>query len=92
MDNNDIDISELIQKYEQMRYMDKNIYFDADEFAILADYYNDFGDTSEAEHIVEVGLGMHPGSSELMIVKAKVLVISEKYEEAYKILINHWRR
>ena len=86
MDNNDIDISELIQKYEQMRYMDKNIYFDADEFAILADYYNDFGDISEAEHIVEVGLGMHPGSSELMIVKAKVLVISEKYEEAYKYL------
>ena len=86
MDNNDIDINDLIQKYEQMRYMDKNIYFDADEFAMLADYYNDFGDTSEAEHIVEIGLGMHPGSSELMIVKAKVLVMAEKYEEAYKYL------
>ena len=86
MDNHDLDITDLIQKYEQMRYMDKNIYFDADEFAMLADYYNDFGDISEAEHIVEIGLGMHPGSSELMIVKAKVLVISERYEEAYKYL------
>ena len=84
--DNDIDITDLIQKYELMRYMDKSIYFDADEFAMLADYYNDFGDTSEAEYIVESGLGMHPGSSELMIIKAKVLVITEKYEEAYKYL------
>lgn len=86
MDNNDLDITDLIQKYEQMRYMDKNIYFDADEFAMLADYYNDFGDTSEAEHIVEIGLSMHPGSVELMIIKAKTLVISEMYEEAYVYL------
>ena len=84
--DNDIDITDLIQKYELMRYMDKNIYFDADEFAMLADYYNDFGDTSEAEYIVNTGLGMHPGSSELMIIKAKVLVITEKYEEAYNYL------
>ena len=86
MDSNDTNITELIQKYEQMRYMDKNIYFDADEFALLADYYNDFGDTTEAEHIVRIGLGMHPGNSELMTIKAKVLVITEKYEEAYKYL------
>ncbi len=84
--DNDIDITDLLKKYEMMRYMDKNIYFDADEFAMLADYYNDFGDTSEAEYIVETGLGMHPGSSELMIIKAKVLIISEKYEEAYRYL------
>ena len=35
MDNNDIDITDLIQKYEQMRYMGKSLYFDADEFAFL---------------------------------------------------------
>lgn len=88
MDINDMNINDLIQKYEQMRYMNKNIYFDADEFALLADYYNDFGDTSEASHIVEIGLGMHPNSPQLMIIKAKILVITTKYQEAYDYLLS----
>lgn len=87
MEENDLDINELVQRYEQMRYMGKNIYFDADEFALLADYYNDFGDASEADHIVDTGLGIHPGSPQLMIVKAKILVIAEKYQMAYDYLL-----
>lgn len=87
MDNNDIDITNLIQKYEQMRYMGKSLYFDADEFALLANYYNEYGDSSEAEHIVEIGLRMHPASPELMIIKAKVLVIDEEYQAAYDYLM-----
>ena len=86
MEDNDRDINALIHRYELMRYEEKSVYFDPDEFAMLADYYNDFGDISEAEHIVDIGLGMHPGSSELMVVKAKVLVASAKYQEAYDYL------
>ena len=87
MDDNELDIKELIHKYEQMRYMGKSMYFDPDEFAILANYYNDFGDVSEAEHIAESGLKMHPGSNQLMIVKAKLLAASLQYQEAYDYLL-----
>lgn len=86
MEDSDININALIDKYEQMRYMEKNIYFDPDEFALLADYYNDFGDISEADHIVEVGLEMHPGSTQLMVIKAKILATNQKYQEAYDYL------
>lgn len=86
MEDNDIDIRGLIKKYELMRYEGKSIYFDPDDFAVLADYYNDFGDISEAKYIVEFGLGMHPGSTQLMVVKAKILVASEKYQDAYDYL------
>ncbi len=86
MEDNDIDIRALIKKYELMRYEGKSIYFDPDDFAVLADYYNDFGDISEAEYIVELGLGMHPGSTDLMVVKAKILVASAKYQDAYDYL------
>ncbi len=85
-DHNDLDIKILIEKYEQMRYMGKSMYLDPDEFAMLADYYNDFGDISEAEYIIEIALQMHPGSTQLMIIKAKILVVSEKYQEAYDYL------
>ena len=86
MEGNDIDINALIKRYELMRYEGKSIYFDPDDFAILADYYNDFGDISEAEYIIKIGLDMHPGSTQLMVVKAKVLVANEKYQDAYDYL------
>ena len=86
MEGNDIDIRELIQRYEQMRYEGKSVYFDPDDFAALADYYNDYGDISEAEYIIDIALGMHPGSTLLMVVKAKILVASAKYQEAYDYL------
>lgn len=87
MDDNELDIKELIHRYEQMRYMGKSIYFDPDEFAILADYYNDFGDISEAEHIVKSGLEIHPMSSQLMIVNAKLMAGNMQYQEAYDYLM-----
>lgn len=87
MDNKNINITDLIKKYEQMRYMNKKFYFDADEFAMIANYYIKKKDTLEAESVVNIGLGMHPHSSELMIVKAKVIVVSEKYEDAYNYLL-----
>ncbi|MDD4010110.1 MAG: tetratricopeptide repeat protein [Fermentimonas sp.] len=86
MDENDIDITSLVEKYENMRALGKKVYFDADEFALLADFYYSEGDTSEAELLVEEGLAMHPGSSELMTLKAKQLVLSGKYKEALSFM------
>lgn len=62
----------------------KAMYFDADEFASLADYYNSEGDSEEAERLIDEGLKMHPGSHELMLMKVKVVFL-EMYEEASSI-------
>lgn len=82
MEDNELDINSLIDKYEHMRALGKKIYFDADEFAMLAEYYNAEGDNEEAEDLINEGLKMHPGSPELMLMKAKMLVYSEMYEDA----------
>ena len=63
------------------------MYLDADEFALLAQYYGELGDYDEAELIIEEGLKMHPGSSELMLQYAKKMIYWEKYEEAYRYLL-----
>ncbi len=86
MEENESDIASLVEKYEQMRALGKNIYFDADEFALLAEYYNAEGDNDEAEQLIREGLGMHPGSSALMLLRAKTLVFAELYEEALDYL------
>ena len=82
-----MNIADLIQKFERMRYMNKSLYFDADEFVMIANYYNKRKDTAEAERVVNLGLGIHPHSSELMITKAKVLSASKEYEKAYDYLL-----
>ncbi len=78
----ELDITALVEKYEQMRALGKKVYLDADEFALLVDYYNSVGDIEEADRLIEDGLKMHPGSPELMIQNAKKLVYSSMYEEA----------
>ena len=86
MDDNELDISSLIDKYENMRALGKKIYFDADEFAMLAEYYNSGDDNDEAAQLIEEGLKMHPGSQALILMKAKLLVYITKYEEALEYL------
>ena len=78
-----MDITELIQKYERMRHMNKSLYFDADEFVMISNYYSRKKEASEAESAVNIGLGIHPHSSELMITKAKILLASKNFEAAY---------
>ena len=87
MDNKKLNITELIQKYERMRYINKTLYFDADEFVMIANHYKRKKEASEAERVVNLGLGIHPHSSELMITKAKILLAAESYEAAHDYLL-----
>ena len=82
----ELDITALVEKYEQMRAFGKKMYLDADEFAMLAEYYNAQGNNEEAEFLIEEGLKMHPASSDLMILNAKTMVFSEKYDEAMEYM------
>jgi tetratricopeptide (TPR) repeat protein len=82
------DISSLVEKYEQMLAFGRKIYFDADEFAALADHYNSLGENEQAQEVIDEGLRMHPASPDLMVLKAKTMVYAEKYEEAFSYLNN----
>ena len=79
-------ISELIKRYEQAMESGKNIYFDADEFGDLAEYYDSQDEIDTAREIVNTGLSIHPGSSSLLIKKAKFAVYDGEYSFALKIL------
>ena len=86
MEDDDIDITELIEKYEQMNSLGKQMYLDADEFSMLIEYYNSQGRLDESVKLIEEGLSMHPGNSELMILKAKEMVYEQAYDEALTYL------
>ena len=85
MDEN-IDIQSLVQKYEQMCASGKKIYFDPEEFALLAEHYNAVGDDEKSINLIEEGLAIHPTNPDLMLLRAKVLVFDEQFEEALEYI------
>ena len=62
-DNENLDLQSLIDKYENMLLTGTKIYFDADEFALLADYYFSLDDYTFADNIVDDGLKIQIGSA-----------------------------
>jgi len=80
------DITTLVRRYEEMLAEGRNIYFDAEEFDELAEYYNSLDDLSQAETIVTKGLSIHPDNQQLMLKKAKLMILNGFYEKALGFL------
>lgn len=84
------DISNLLKRYEQMLTSGKNVYFDADEFDELADYYDKLDDIETAKEIVKSGLNIHPNNESLILRHAKFLVYDANYGLALQNLNSHF--
>ena len=80
------DISDLVRRYEQKLASGKAVYFDADEFDVLAEYYDAQNDVTTAREIVEDGLKIHPESASLRIKQTKFLVYDGEYAKALAML------
>lgn len=84
------DISELIARYEQMLVSGKSVYFDADEYDELAEYYDKLDDLDSARDIVAQGLLIHPENERLMLKSARFMIYDGKYTEALYFLNAHF--
>ena len=84
------DISDLVGRYKQMLVSGKSIYFDAEEFDELAEYYDLMDENDTAKIIVETGLKIHPTSDALRLKKAKYMLYEMKYEQAYEYIQNNF--
>jgi len=84
------DISRLLERYEQMLVSGKNIYFDADEFDELADYYDKLDDIETAKEVIELGLKIHPNNELLMLRYARFYIYDAEYTEALQYLNTHF--
>lgn len=79
-------IIDLLSRYEQMLVTGKSIYFDADEYDDLAEYYDKLDDIEAARGIVDMGLSIHPDNESLMLRFGKYLVYDAKYTTALHYL------
>lgn len=84
--SNKKELQELIQRYEQTLAENKSVYFDADQFSDIAEFYDQVGDIEAARDLLEIALKIHPESDSLLLKKAKIHVYDSEYEEALHLL------
>lgn len=84
------DITELLERYEQMLVSGKNMYFDADEFDELADYYDKTDDIESAREAIELGLKIHPNNELLILRQIRFYIYDAEYSKAFEYLSTHF--
>lgn len=84
--SNKKELQELVKRYEQTLAENKSIYFDADQFSDIAEYYDNIGDIDSARELLDIALEIHPENDSLLLKKSKIHVYDNEYEEALHIL------
>lgn len=81
---------DLLERYERMLIAGQNLYFDADEYDSLAEYYDHSDELEKAKKVVESGLNIHPHNEQLLLKKARFYIYDSQYIEALEYLNNHF--
>ncbi len=68
------EIDEIIQRYEEMLKSGETFYFDVFQIEMIIDSYIEEGNLYPALKVVETGLEQHPGSINILIKKASILL------------------
>lgn len=83
-----MDITDLVFKYEEMVASESKMYFDADEFIMLAEYYKMEDDFDEVDKIIEIAMEIHSGNPDLMLLYGEMLIVKVEFNEAIEYLNN----
>ncbi len=75
-----------LAKYEEMVSTGKSVYLDADQLSEIAEYYASLDDYSKSMETIDYSLKIHPGSTELLTLKAHLLIETYHIEEAKEVV------
>ena len=68
------EVSSSVKRYEAMRKNGSFIYFDVEQFEDIVNFYIDTNQLNNAQDACNTGLTIHPGSAELKLKNAQLLV------------------
>ena len=78
--------NELIHRYEEMVKKKTQYFFDVSEFESIIDYYMESNKANSAYHVVQFADQQHPGSLNIQLKKAQVLIDKGQAPKALKII------
>lgn len=80
------EFNEILASYEGQIARGESPYFDADDFADIADNYLTLDRANDAMDAIERGLYVHPDDVVLLTTKCGVLIYLHRYEEARELI------
>lgn len=81
----DPDFKKVLERYEMMLANGNKEYFEAEDLADIAEYYANQNKEQKAEEIIKFALTMHPDNTDLLILKARTMMLKGDYEAASQI-------
>ena len=75
-----------LSRFESMLKTNDILFFDADEFENITNYYIENGKIALARKAVKLGLEQHPSAVNLKLYKAEILIFENKFETADDLL------
>jgi len=75
-----------ISRFESMLKTNNVLFFDAEEFESIANYYIETGKIALARKAVGLGLDQHPTSANLKLYKAEIFIFENKFDKANLLL------
>ncbi|BEG98333.1 tetratricopeptide repeat protein [Bacteroides sedimenti] len=78
----DNEFQKALAQYEEMKAGNRSIYFDADQLADFAEYYASLQQYDKAFEVIEYALSIHPGNTEVLVIKAHINIDLKNIQEA----------
>ena len=82
----DENAAEIVRRFEQYLSGENPGYFDVEELETISEYYLHKGRIKDSDRAIDVGLRLHPASSELQIKRAKTYLAAGEIHKALSTL------
>lgn len=86
-DDDDI-TKEAVSRFEDMLETQRSIYFDAEEFEMIIDYYMEHDDLKRSREAVDLAISQHPDDINLKIKNARQFLVENDPKKALELLNN----
>lgn len=86
--DDDMDVKELVNRFEKMVKQHQSYYFDADELNVILEHYLQQNNIKRANLAADIAVKYHPNNPIVNIIKAKQLLANSHAQEALSTLKN----
>ena len=86
--DDDMDVKDLVDRFEKMVRLNQTCYFDADELNVILEHYLQQNNIKRANQAADIAVKYHPNNPIINIIKAKQLLANSHAQEALSTLKN----
>ncbi len=81
----DNEFMQSLAQYEEMKTKNATGYFDSDQLADFAEFYATSQQYDDAFEVIDYALSIHPGNTEILVIKAHIFIDLKEIEKAKEI-------